>query len=403
MKHRLLIALVPLSLLIVSVVGTAVYSHPTAKEPVRAAQQGTAASQALAARGTNLPLVFEPNAGQAEKPVKFLAHIANGRVLFSPDQVEFELAGRNPAAPPLTTGKSQGTSAPRQTFQTLAPFGVPTTVRMGWLGSNAVAGVNSGAATGGSTGYFLGNDRSKWQSNLPTYRTVTYPDLYPDVSLAYSGSSEGLQGQYTIAAGGSPTQIRWRWQNAKHIQLSSTGNIEVVLPASADSVTTAGVTALILAPQAWQETQGKRTNIVARYVVDANQTVNIAVGTYNPNQALMLNTTVVYDPARVASILSQKTDPLNVTPWLGAGQPVAGQQWNGQMTRFSISPRLDTLPATTAVPSRPTTPPRSQVVGTVIPKIPHNPVSDPVIQRVPGPPNRLVLQQNVPGVNSTNP
>jgi hypothetical protein len=36
--------------------------------------------------------------------------------------------------------------------------------------------------------YFIGNDPSKWQANVPTYGSVLYRDLYPGIDLRYSPS-----------------------------------------------------------------------------------------------------------------------------------------------------------------------------------------------------------------------
>jgi hypothetical protein len=43
------------------------------------------------------------------------------------------------------------------------------------------------------------------QTDIPTYGTLVYRELYPDIDLRYEGTSGQLKGTYTLAPGADPS------------------------------------------------------------------------------------------------------------------------------------------------------------------------------------------------------
>lgn len=46
------------------------------------------------------------------------------------------------------------------------------------------------------------------QTDIPTYGTLVYRELYPGIDLRYEGTSGHLKGTYTLAPGADPSLIR---------------------------------------------------------------------------------------------------------------------------------------------------------------------------------------------------
>src|SRR5262249_52755683 len=47
----------------------------------------------------------------------------------------------------------------------------------------------------GSASDFLGDDPSRWRTNVPTFGAVRYPDRYPWIDLRYHGPSGQLESE----------------------------------------------------------------------------------------------------------------------------------------------------------------------------------------------------------------
>src|SRR5437867_3904278 len=88
-----------------------------------------------------LPLSFEPNAGQTDPQVKFLAR-GRGYTLFLTETQSV-----------LTLKRSEATAV----------------LRMNFLGSSAARDVEGLEPMAGQVNYFLGSDPEKWRRGIPTY------------------------------------------------------------------------------------------------------------------------------------------------------------------------------------------------------------------------------------------
>src|SRR5207245_11046128 len=100
-------------------------------------------------------------------------------------------------------------------------------LRLQLVGANPNPQVRGLEELPGKVNYFLGNDPTRWRTNLPTYASIVYNSLYPGVDLSYSGDSAQLKGTYTLAAGADPGRIQWRYANAGGVSLDAAGNLRV--------------------------------------------------------------------------------------------------------------------------------------------------------------------------------
>jgi hypothetical protein len=140
-----------------------------------------------------LPLVFEPNRGQANKDVLFLARNA---------QYQVELRAH---------GMVMRFGSEFQ-LELRAVGGTPRSIR----------GVEP---TGGRSSYFIGNDPSKWHTAIPNYRRVEYSDVYPGVNLTFYGAPNQLEYDITLAGGADPSQIQFDFQGATAVETSKGGDL----------------------------------------------------------------------------------------------------------------------------------------------------------------------------------
>jgi hypothetical protein len=108
-----------------------------------------------------------------------------------------------------------------------------TTLRLQLLGANPHAAVTGRDELPGKANYFLGNDPSKWRSNVPTYAKVRYQNVYPGVDLVYYGTRGGeLEYDFVVAPGADPQAIALGIKTQGHapLRINSKGDLVVQLP-----------------------------------------------------------------------------------------------------------------------------------------------------------------------------
>ena len=82
----------------------------------------------------------------------------------------------------------------------------------------------------GKSNYFIGNDPSKWRTNVPQYARVEYEDVYPGVNLAYYGNQRQLEYDFVVQPGADPKQIRLAVEGTDDLHVDAEGNLILRLP-----------------------------------------------------------------------------------------------------------------------------------------------------------------------------
>ena len=56
----------------------------------------------------------------------------------------------------------------------------------------------------GVSNYFIGNDPSKWHTNIANYAKVAYQDVYRGIDLVYHGDQQQLEYDFVVKPGARP-------------------------------------------------------------------------------------------------------------------------------------------------------------------------------------------------------
>jgi hypothetical protein len=275
-------------LLIVAVIAPWIPNTPLYRS-LPPAQPGTHAPQP--SRPAALSLAFVPNSGQFDPAIRFQAQSMGNRLSFTSNEVVLAL----PVAPPKA--RAEYTSVLPDIKHTsissdLAP--PPAVVRIRFDAANPAPDLAGETRMAGVANYIIGNDPSKWRTNLPTYARVVYDRLYPGIALSYDGANGQLKSTYTVAPGADPAAIRWRYDGAADVRVdATTGDLLIDLPlaAQADGLAPALTEH---APIAWQTIDGQRVPVTARYALDADGGIGFALGDYDPGHPLIIDPTLTY-------------------------------------------------------------------------------------------------------------
>ncbi len=134
-----------------------------------------------------IALSFEANLGQTDHRVRFMSR-GPGYTLFLTG-TEAVLSLRKPERSPAISATIDRSNPVR----TRPPPTQASVLRMQLVGASDAAAVAGAAELPGRVNYFLGNDKTQWQTNVPTYAKVRYQAVYPGVDLVYYGNQRQLE------------------------------------------------------------------------------------------------------------------------------------------------------------------------------------------------------------------
>ena len=141
-----------------------------------------------------LPLSFESNQGQTDASVKFLARASGYTLFVTEDEAVF--AGRDGSVE-----------------------------RMKLIGANRKARVELLDKQPGISNYFIGNDPSKWRTNVSNYGRVALRGVYPGIDLIFYGNERQLEYDWVVAPGADPKLTRVTWEGTSHPTKNANGDL----------------------------------------------------------------------------------------------------------------------------------------------------------------------------------
>ena len=109
-------------------------------------------------------------------------------------------------------------------------------VRMTFEGADPQAEVVGLDKLPGIVNYFIGDDPSKWRTNIPTYQKVAYKNVYDGIDLVYYGNQGQLEYDLIVAPGADPSQIKLALDGAEQIAVDEQGDLVLSLPQSINEI-----------------------------------------------------------------------------------------------------------------------------------------------------------------------
>ena len=227
-----------------------------------ASAQLPAPAPRVAANYGKLPLAFEPNVGQTDGQVRFVSR-GGGMTAFFTDTETVMVLSRSARESVKTEQavvrmKLKGTGKPQ-----------------GTIGLDKLPGVSN---------YFLGNDPTKWRTDVPHYARIEYEGVYPGVDLVWYGNQRQLEYDFVVAAGADPKQIQVAYEGVESVGVEAGG--ELVLRTALGEVRQQ-------APRVYQDIGGKRVEVEAHYAIAAQNRVSFELASYDRKRELRIDPVVL--------------------------------------------------------------------------------------------------------------
>jgi hypothetical protein len=266
------------------------FHQPQAETPT-AKESNTAMQARVQASYSQLPLHFEANQGQSDKPVQFLSRGSGYALFLTPTEAILTLR-KDGTGEPENRGPGSSQSPTPNTQH-------PAIVRMQLAGANPQPQVEGIEELPGKVNYFIGNDPAQWRTSIPTYAKVNYRNVYPGVDLVYYGNQRQLEYDFVVAPGTDPGVIQLRVTDQTGQELPSETTAEGDL-----RIRVAGNEVHLHKPLVYQEIDGVRQEVFGQFVLldsqdstlraQDSQIVGFQVAAYDTSKPLIIDPVLEY-------------------------------------------------------------------------------------------------------------
>jgi hypothetical protein len=232
-----------------------------------------APSSSAAAKPIHLPLFFEANQGQADSRVQFMARGKGYTLLLTPTETVLEESQTQVSARSGTFGPFQNPAIATKTSR-------GNVIRMQLVGANSAPAMTGLEELPGKVNYLIGNDPSKWQTQVPLYSQAQAEEVYPGVNLLFHGDERQLEYDFVVAPGADPSKIAFRIRGAARMKINTRGDL-VLRGMDSDFV--------MHKPVIYQTIASERRPIEGSFVKKGKNEVAFRLGAYDHGQALVID------------------------------------------------------------------------------------------------------------------
>ncbi len=199
------------------------------------------------------PVSFEPNRGQTDKQVDFLAHGTGYSLFLSHAEAVMVLHD--------------------------------VTVRMRPVGANASIPTAALDEQPSKSNYFIGNVPERWRTDIPNYAKVRYANVYPGVDLIYYGNQRQLEYDFVVKPGADLGNISLDFEGPAKAELDGKGNL--LMHTGVGDVQWHK-------PVAYQEVNGRRNLVGCAYAPRGGLRFGFRLDAYDPAKPLIIDPELEY-------------------------------------------------------------------------------------------------------------
>jgi hypothetical protein len=177
-----------------------------------------------------IPVGFVPNQGQWETSVRFKLETRQAAIWVLDDVLWLTVMEEPPSSKDILMGA--GDNLDESSAQALSTDLDVRTFNL----KLSLEGTNKGARTiplepqNTRMGFFIGDNESRWQADVPAYGAVRWESLYPGVNLTMRGQEGRLSFMLETAELKALSQVRLRLEGASGIRESSPGVLTAETP-----------------------------------------------------------------------------------------------------------------------------------------------------------------------------
>ncbi len=269
----LLLAAAAVSAAPARVEGESTGERPAPANPVLSQDGGRQPGFHLEKSFGRLPLYFIRNEGQADRRASFYAKTRSYTLWFSADGLVFDRTNAAAAESEMTASPGSGRPAVRENFRR-------DVSRLEFVGANQDPEISGEREQPCRVNYFIGNDSSKWKTAIATFAEVRYRGIYENIGLRVYGVESRIEYDWEVLPGGDPEAIRFRYAGVQHTTITPAGDLRVE---------TATGELTHKRPAAYQEIDGRRVAVAAKFKRLGKNEYGFEVGGYDMGRKLFID------------------------------------------------------------------------------------------------------------------
>ncbi len=256
-----------------------------------------------------IPLIFEPNRGQAPAGAEFVAR-GTGYFLTLDQDGSRILLRKGAKAAEVRTRLVDARPSAEMAGSSLLP---------------------------GRSFYYRGKDAAKWITDLPNFAQIKVSGAYPGIDVIYYGNQNKLEYDYVVSPGADPSKIQMAVEGVSHLRITKTGDLALVTPAGE---------IIEQKPTAYQTLGGVRKIVQAKFHVSGRNHVSFDLGEYDRSAQLTIDPVLIY-----SSFLGGTDDDYgnSVAADLSGNMYMAGTTYSTQTGDADVLARKFSADGTTAL------------------------------------------------------
>jgi hypothetical protein len=235
------------------------------------------AASDLATSARTKAIAFEPNRGQSDDAVRFIARGGDYTVFLTATEVVFSPRSPNAQA-----------------------------VRMTLVGANRSPATIAANALPGKVNYVPGSGPQARLTDIPTYGKVRYAGVYPGVDLVFYDNQGTLEYDFVVAPGADPDVIALAFDGVRAIAIDDRDGALVLHTQDGQLRHSA--------PLVYQEDARERTRVAGKWVFTGAHEVGVRMSPYDRARPLVIDPLISY-----SSYLGGRGDDLGWDVALDAG------------------------------------------------------------------------------------
>ncbi len=221
---------------------------------------------------------FIKNEGQWESTVLFKADIAGGYLLVKKSGIQYVFFDTK------TMGEIHaGSFEPSNARKSIGPIRGHA-FEMTFVEANLLPKIEMSSKNEATYNYFIGNDPTKWKSNVASFDEVYLRDIYPNIDFRLYSYDQSLKYEYIVKANANALKIKMKYDGLESL---STDNQQLIYKTSVNIVKE-------FEPYSFQVLNGKTFDIKSKFKVKNNEVQFEFPENYDQKQTLIIDPELVF-------------------------------------------------------------------------------------------------------------
>ncbi len=237
-------------------------------------------------RMNSIPLAFTLNEGQTHSSITFTAQGSGCGMAFSPSGTTFLLSRETPASIAKRAAKKSVVFEDDPTRD--QPEYESFALKLAFVGANENSRIQGEDRLSWNNNYFIGNDASKWRTDVPNYKKIRLTEVYDGIDLVYYGNQKRVKYDFVVKPGEDPERIVLKYDfGDSGGSLAANGNGELVVKTPVGEL-------VEKKPYCYQKIDGKEVEVQVGYEVVSGGMYRFQVGAYDGKYDLVIDPELVF-------------------------------------------------------------------------------------------------------------